>query len=86
MKPQDFIDAVNELNEELPKEVYAEAIYYDYITDGFTNMVDFALFNIFHSDFDTEERVEDVGSLKEYLIYKTNNYINMLNRAKKYDV
>jgi len=82
MKAQDFIDAVNELNEDLPEEVYAEAIYYDYITDGFTDMVDFAHFNIFHSDFDTEERVEDVGSIKEYLIHKRNEFINMLIKAK----
>jgi hypothetical protein len=82
MKPQDFIDAVNELNEEIPEEVYAEAIYYDYITDGFTNMVEFAHFNIFHSDFDTDERVKDVGTLKEYLIMKRNEYIDMLIKVK----
>lgn len=83
MKPQDFIDAIDELNQELPEEVYAEGIYYEYLTDGFANMVNFANYNIFHSDFDVEVRVEDIGSIKEYLGYKTKEFINILIKIKK---
>jgi hypothetical protein len=82
MKPQDFIDAVDELNQELPEEVYAEGIYYEYSTDGFIDMVDFAHFNIFCSGFDTEMRVEDVSEIKEYLIRKRNEFINTLVKVK----
>ena len=45
-------------------------------------MVDFAHYNIFCSDFDTEMRVEDVGDIKEYLVRKRNEYINMLIKVK----
>lgn len=82
MNPQDFIDVVNELNEELPEEVYSEGIYYEYCTDGFTDIIKFANFKIFHSDFDTEERIEDVGGVKEYLVRKRNEFIDMLVKVK----
>lgn len=83
MKPQDFIDAVEELNQEIPEDIYAEGIYYEYSTDGFIDIVNFSHFNIFCSDFDTEERVEDLGGIKEYLLYKRNNFIDMLDIIKR---
>ncbi len=82
MKTQDFIDAIEELNEELPEEVYAEGIYYEYCTDGFTDMVNFANYNIFHSDFDMEEGIETFGGIKEYLVFKRNEFIDMLTKVK----
>lgn len=82
MKTQDFIDAIEELNEELPEEVYAEGIYYEYCTDGFTDMVNFANYNIFHSDFDMEEGIETVGGIKEYLVFKRNEFIDVLIKVK----
>ena len=62
--------------------MYAEGIYYEYSTDGFIDMVDFAHFNIFCSDFDTEMRIEDVGEIKEYLIRKRNEFIKMLVKVR----
>lgn len=83
MNPQDFINAVDELNQELPEDIFTEGIYYEYCTDGFTDIVNFAHFNIFCSDFDTEDRVEDVGGVKEYLVRKRNEFIDMLDIIKR---
>ena len=82
MKQQDFIDVVEELNQELPEDIFGEGIYYEYCTDGFENSVDFAGYNIFHSTFDTEDRVEAVGGIKDYLIRKRNEFIDMLVKVK----
>lgn len=79
---KDIIDVIEDLNQDLPEELYEDGIIYDYSTTGYVDIVNFANNIIYHSEINGEEEIEDAGGFKEFLIQERNKFIDKLNTIR----
>jgi len=80
-----IIEAVRELNSEICEdspELCGEGIQFEHFTNGFADIVSFLGYEVYNSDSDIEEDVELVGGIKQYLIVKVREYIDLLAKIK----
>jgi len=80
-----IIEAVVELNSEIcegnPK-LCGEGIQFEYYTNGFADIVNFLGYAAYNSENDLEEDVEAAGGIKQFLIVKVREYIDLLGKIK----
>jgi len=82
MRSENIIKVIEDLNQDLPEELYENGIIYDYTTNGFVEIIRFADYEICHSDMNTEEEIEEVGGLKQFLVQQKDKFIDMLIKVK----
>jgi len=83
MKPEEIINIVTELNNELYKdspELYENGLGYIYLTDGFVDIVKFNDYVVYNSEDYDEEFIVKIGGFKNYVMNERNRYIGMLNK------
>ena len=82
-KPMNIIDAVVELNSEICEDnpkLCGEGIEFVYCSNGFAEIVNFMGYTVYNSESDIEEDVEAVGGIKQYLIVKVREYIDLVGK------
>ena len=78
-----IIDAVAELNYEICEDnpkLCGEGIEFGYHTNGFAEIVNFMGYTVYDSESDIEEDVEAAGGIKQFLIAKVREYIDLISK------
>jgi len=80
-----IIDAIVELNSEICEDnpkLCGEGIEFGYHTNGFAEIVNFMGYTVYSSDSDMEEDVEAAGGIKQFLIVKVREYVDIVSKIK----
>ncbi len=81
----EYLDTVNELNEELYEKIGESGEFFTYSYNGYANIIGFGDIQLWHSEIDDREFNEDKNEyepLKPYIKRKFNEYIDKLNTYK----
>ncbi len=85
MKQIDILNIVEELNNDLydvSPELYNNGLSYDFLSNGWVNIVRFCDYCLYNSEMDSEEDVDNAGGLKNYIIQQKDKFIDMLVKVK----
>ena len=80
-----IIEAVMELNSEICEgnpELCGEGIEFLYFSNGFAEIVNFMDYTVYSSESDLEEDVEAAGGIKQFLVAKVREHIDLLDKIK----
>ncbi len=82
MKPEEIINVVDELNGELPEEMYENGLGYYFSTNGFVDLVKFCDWVVYCSEENSEDEVEETGGLMQFILQEKNRYIDILLKVR----
>ena len=85
MKPQEIIETITELNDELfeiNSDLYESGLNFEYFTNGYVDAVLFCNYRVYDSEDCDEEEIDKLG-FKQYLIKERNEFIDMMNDIRK---
>jgi len=78
-----IIDAIIELNPEICEDnpkLCGEGIEFIYHTNGFAEIVSFMDYTVYNSESDIDEDIEAAGGIKQYLVFKVREYIDIVSK------
>jgi len=82
------VDVVSNLNDRLfeirlfGKEDNFSRFRFDLITDGFVSIIEFIGIQIYNSELDSSDEIEEAGGLEEFCVKEVNKLIKELKKLK----
>lgn len=82
MESERIVKIVNDLNNNLSEEMYDNELGYDYLTNGFIDLIKFCDWTVYNSEDNSEDDIEEAGGLREFIMQEKNKYIDMLLKVR----
>lgn len=79
MKTIDYINLVNDLNEDLDIECYENGICYRYSTNGYVDIIYIGDYELYNSEIHSELDIEECGDFKSFILMRIKEYKKLIN-------